>query len=124
MDMDKVMDAAKQANIHALIASLPMVSQRLFFSYCSFNEGPAFLYATSSSKDGPFFTQSQRSYETFSCQGYDTSVGGRGCQLSGGQRQRVAIARALYNSPSLLLLDEATSALDSESERVIPLRLL
>lgn len=51
--------------------------------------------------------------------GYDTTVGEKGCQLSGGQKQRIAIARTLLKRPVILLLDEATSALDAESERTV-----
>ncbi|PSS32907.1 ABC transporter B family member 14 like [Actinidia chinensis var. chinensis] len=47
--------------------------------------------------------------------GYDTMVGGKGCQLSGGQRQRIAIARTGLKRPAIMLLDEATSALNAES---------
>eukprot|EP00796_Vickermania_ingenoplastis_P001505 gene1505-891_t len=48
--------------------------------------------------------------------GYETSVGERGCKLSGGEKQRVAIARALLDDRPILLADEATSALDTATE--------
>jgi subfamily B ATP-binding cassette protein MsbA len=56
-------------------------------------------------------------------QGYETTIGDKGCMLSGGQQQRLAIARALLKNAPILLLDEATSALDSESEKQIQMAL-
>lgn len=55
--------------------------------------------------------------------GYDTVIGGLGCQLSAGQRQRVALARAIVKRPAILVLDEATSSIDSQAEEEIWLAL-
>ena len=88
---EEIIEAAKAANIHDFIQSLPQVRQKLSRPSLSF------LFP----------------------KGYSTSAGDKGTQLSGGQKQRIAIARALIRNPKILLLDEATSALDSESERVV-----
>ena len=88
---EEIIEAAKAANIHDFIQSLPQVRQKLSWPSLSF------LFP----------------------KGYSTSAGDKGTQLSGGQKQRIAIARALIRNPKILLLDEATSALDSESERVV-----
>jgi ABC-type multidrug transport system fused ATPase/permease subunit len=101
--------AAKAANIHDFICSLPEVRQAFVYSKSHFRH----------TEQSIFFSFSDTSLQNNYCfQGYATRVGERGTQLSGGQKQRVAIARALVRHPKVLLLDEATSALDTESEKV------
>lgn len=100
LPMSDIIEAAKVANIHDFITSLPMVNY-IFSRPLLFSLDRQFILSTMIGL----------------LQGYETRVGIQGSQLSGGQRQRIAIARALVRKPALLLLDEATSALDAENER-------
>ena len=96
---EEIVEAAKAANIHNFIQSLPEV-------YIAVIKG--------------LFGSCTCIYFSSICfQGYNTNVGSKGTQLSGGQKQRIAIARALVRDPKILLLDEATSALDTESEKIV-----
>lgn len=102
--IEEVIEAARSANIHEFIASLPRVKYTLkHFATCVSHCLCVFYILKTK----------------LPVKGYETRVGERGAQLSGGQKQRIAIARALIRSPKVLLLDEATSALDSESEHVM-----
>jgi len=44
--------------------------------------------------------------------GYDTSIGERGCNTLWRSAQRICLARALIKQPSILILDEPTSAVE------------
>ncbi|AKS41767.1 thiol reductant ABC exporter subunit CydD [Wenzhouxiangella marina] len=52
-------------------------------------------------------------------QGFETTLGERGCRLSGGQARRLVLARILLEARPLLLLDEPSEHLDPGSETAL-----
>ncbi|KFP32451.1 Multidrug resistance protein 2, partial [Colius striatus] len=121
--------AAKAANIHSFIESLPKVitlisnlqlgEEKNHSAYSRFPSCHSVKMQLECHTPERMRSESMYPPVFPSCtQKYSTRVGDKGTQLSGGQKQRIAIARALVRQPHILLLDEATSALDTESEKV------
>lgn len=54
-----------------------------------------------------------------SVNGYETTLGERGCRISSGQKQRVGLARSIYIDPDIFIFDESTNALDQITETEI-----
>lgn len=108
ISMDEVLAAAKKAQLHAFVMSLPEVGAHVSRKELKTEKARPNLKSK--------IQFNARSFPL--AQKYDTNVGAQGSQLSRGQKQRIAIARAIIRDPKILLLDEATSALDTESEKV------
>ena len=85
----QVLEAAKAANIHDFVDSLPL------------------KYKTPVGARGTSLSGGQKQVAR------NWAVAASAACL-----QRIAIARAIIRNPRILILDEATAALDSESERV------
>lgn len=111
----------KRYNLRQLRAQIGLVQQEPLLFSCSIRDNIRYGNEGASEAEMIQASMDANIHEVISNlpQGYDTSVGEKGCQLSGGQKQRVAIARVLLKKPAIVLLDEATSALDAESERAV-----
>lgn len=89
--LDEIIEAAKMANCHNFISTLPDGYNTLLGDkHTQLSGGQKVLLISTVSPQSLIFLQ-----------------------------QRVAIARAILCNPKVMLLDEATSALDSESEKLV-----
>ena len=111
----------RQAKVHDIRQLMGIVNQEAILFNDTFFNNIAFGVKQATLEQVMEAARIANAYEFImaSENGFETSIGDRGCKLSGGQRQRISIARAVLKNPPVLILDEATSALDTESERLV-----
>jgi ABC-type multidrug transport system fused ATPase/permease subunit len=104
---------------HALRNQVGIVNQDLFLFHDSIENNIRYGRLEASEDDIHNAARMARAEEFILRQpnGYQTTVGDKGCNLSGGQLQRITIARAILRNAPILLLDEATSNLDTDTEQ-------